>query len=79
MPDTPDSPGWHASAGDIEIAKEIGRWILAAIAVVALWVQSHNQHAERIAVSNAAREENAAGLKKIEAKLPNRVYAEPSP
>lgn len=82
-PKQPDSPGWHFSENDLKFAAEFGRWILAAIAVITLWIQQHNQHAEkvqyereRIEQADKAREENNAGLATIakEVKKP-LVYA----
>ena len=45
---SPPSPGWHFTDNDLKAMTEIGRWVLAAIAVVAMMFQQHNQHAERI-------------------------------
>jgi uncharacterized protein HemX len=83
MADEPVTPGWHLSDNGLKAVFEVGRWVLAAIALGTLVVTSHNQHAERIAQQDRHQAERmqraeeyqaqeAQQLKAIEDKLPGR-------
>lgn len=63
---------YQLSDNGLKAVTEIGRWVMAAIAVVALWIQQHNQHDERIAVMRETAAEQGKTLKAIETKLDNR-------
>ncbi len=54
------------------VVTEVGRWVIAALAVLTLYVQQHNQHVERMGKADEARSENSAALKAIETKLDGR-------
>lgn len=71
----PTLPTW--ARGIISILREsvITQMITVLIAAATLWVQSHNQHAERIAQNAAANAEQVGELKAIQSKLPGRVFA----
>lgn len=82
MPEEPEvvSPGWHFSKNDLAFAAELGRWVLAAIAVITLWIQQHNQHVERVAISHEAAADNSAKLdviaKEVKATQRPLVFSE---
>ena len=71
----PTLPTW--ARGIISILREsvITQMLTVLIAAATLWVQSHNQHTERIAQNAAANAEQVGELKAIQSKLPGRVFA----
>ncbi len=76
-PVDPTLPGW--ARGAIAIIREAPVWQILTMlaAAIALWVQQHQQHTERIDETKVLQQEtreNGEKLQKIEAKLPSRVY-----
>ena len=71
MADEPEvvSPGWHFSKNDLEFIAHVGKWVLAAIALATIWIQSHNQHVERIAVQREGIVENNERLERVASEV----------
>ena len=44
---------------------EFGKWIIVIAGVLTLWIQQHNQHAERVKIETEAAQENNARLDNI--------------
>jgi hypothetical protein len=48
---------------------EFGKWLIVIAGVATLWIQSHNQHVERIQVERQAIHENNERLDKVAAEV----------
>lgn len=59
---------YQLSDNGLKAVIEIGRWVMAGIAVATLWVQSHNQHDDKIEVDR----ERVKALQGIEKHLGER-------
>lgn len=56
---------YQLSDNGLKAIQEIGKWVMAAIAVALLWVQQHNQHAERVKIDRDAAIDNNTRLESI--------------